>query len=97
MLGGMALDAATMMSLSAYLLIGLVIGTAHFALLRWNTVLYATGTLGVSIGVQALRMICLGGVLAVIALQGALPLLVATFGTLVARAGVIRWLDRRSG
>jgi F1F0 ATPase subunit 2 len=70
---------------------GLAAGTLHFALLRWNAALYGrAGGIGTAVALQLLRLAVLGGVLTIIALQGALPLLLAALGVLVARPVVMR-------
>lgn len=85
------------LTVGAYLALGIAAGAVHFGLLRWNTSLYATGGLAWPIGVQVARMVALGGMLGVIAIQGALPLLATTAGIFLARAGVVRWCNRTAG
>jgi hypothetical protein len=75
-----------------WLLGGLAGGTAHFALLRWNTRLYLGGGLGRALGVQALRMLVTAVLLAFAAWHGAMPLLLAAIGVLLARPLVLRLL-----
>jgi F1F0 ATPase subunit 2 len=80
-----------MIAEAAWFAAGLAAGTLHFALLRWNAALYAgAGHIGGAVALQVLRLAVLGGVLAVIALHGALPLLLAALGVLVARPVVLR-------
>jgi hypothetical protein len=74
------------------LALGLLAGTLHFALLRWNTLFYARpGRLWTAIGLQGARMAGIGGLLFAAALHGALPLLLTALGVLIARPVVTRW------
>jgi hypothetical protein len=74
-----------------FVVIGLLVGLLHFALLRWNTVLYVrNSTLVPALGVQGLRLAVTAAVLFVIALHGALALLLAAGGVLLARPVVLR-------
>ena len=71
--------------------IGVLAGWAHFALLRWNAGLYLRPAgLGWAIGLQLLRLVLLGAVLAMLAREGALPLLTGALGVLLARRLVLR-------
>lgn len=75
------------------LLIGFITGALHFALLRWNTVLYVRGgALVPAIGVQGLRLAVTTAVLFAVALHGALALLMAAGGVLLARPVVLRFV-----
>lgn len=79
------------MSAAFWLLAGLAGGTAHFVLLRWNTRLYlAGGSVACALGVQAFRMAVTALLLGFAAWHGALPLLLAALGVLVARPLVLR-------
>jgi len=81
------------MSTVFWLLAGLAGGTAHFALLRWNTILYvAGGTMARAIGVQVLRMAATTVLLAFAAWHGAWPLLFCAIGVVLARLLVLRVL-----
>lgn len=74
-----------------FLALGIMAGTTFFALLRWNTLLYVQGgSLGFALGLQAVRIGLLGGLLVLTALQGALPLLLTALGLLIARPIVMR-------
>ena len=76
-----------------FVVVGLVAGTLHFALLRWNTVLYVRGgTVLPAIGVQGLRLVATAAVLFAVALHGALALLLAAGGVLLARPVVLRFV-----
>lgn len=87
----MSATAASM--LAFWLLAGLAGGTAHFALLRWNTRLYlAGGALGRAVGAQALRLATTTVLLGFAAWHGALPLLLAAIGVALARLLVLRRL-----
>jgi hypothetical protein len=88
------MSAATPLLGAFWLLAGVAGGTAHFVLLRWNTRLYlGGGSVGRALGVQALRMVVTALLLAFAAWHGgALPLLLATIGVLLARLLVLRVL-----
>jgi F1F0 ATPase subunit 2 len=75
----------------AFFAVGLAAGMLHFALLRWNAVLYGrAGGIGGAVALQLLRLAVLAALLAVISMQGALPLLLAALGVLVARPVVMQ-------
>jgi len=77
---------------TAFLLVGFAAGTLYFALLRWNTILYAqTGRLWVAIATHVSRLATLTGLLTLVALHGAMPLLLTALGLLIARPVVMRW------
>jgi F1-F0 ATPase (N-ATPase) AtpR subunit len=73
--------------------LGIVAGLLHFHLLRWNTHLFITGGALRAFGVQALRLAGLAGVLVLAAWLGALPLVLAALGVMIARLMVVspRW------
>jgi F1F0 ATPase subunit 2 len=95
----MALDASAMTGLSStaptfalqaasWLCGGALLGAAYFWALRWSVELFASGRRAplLAAGLQAGRFLLLAGLLAVIADRcGALPLLSAAAGILVAR------------
>jgi F1F0 ATPase subunit 2 len=71
---------------------GLAAGTLHFALLRWNASLYGrSGYIAGAAALQLLRLAVLTLVLALIAMQGTLPLLLAALGVLIARP-LVMWM-----
>jgi F1F0 ATPase subunit 2 len=80
------------------LLVGLAAGTLlgflHFGSLLWNTRLYLDGGWATALGLQLLRfgllVVCLAG----LAMLGALPLLGAALGLLLARGVLVRWAGR---
>ena len=82
-----------MTAAAGFLALGFAAGALFFALLRWNTSLYTRGD-GLAFGaaVQLLRLAALAGLLALVALHGALPLLLTTSGLLIARASLLRLL-----
>ncbi len=85
------MSAATPLLAAFWLLAGLAGGTAHFGLLRWNTRLYlAGGSVARALGVQALRLAATTVLLAFAAWHGALPLLLAAIGVVLARLLVLR-------
>jgi hypothetical protein len=76
---------------AVWLLAGLTGGIAHFALLRWNTRLYlGGGSVARALGAQALRLAGTTLLLGFAAWHGALPLLLATVGVMLARLLVLR-------
>jgi hypothetical protein len=106
---------APAMSATLWLLAGLAGGVAHFALLRWNTLLYLnraetgplmhhrhgrawpghphlemSAALTHAIGLQVLRLSAIASLLAIAAWHGALPLLLAGLGVVLARPLVLR-------
>jgi hypothetical protein len=82
-----------MIAEAGFFALGLLAGTLHFALLRWNTALYARpGRAGMGAGLHVLRMAVLAGLLALAAWHGALPLLLMALGVLIARPAVMHLL-----
>jgi N-ATPase, AtpR subunit len=81
---------ASAMSITLWLLAGLAGGMAHFALLRWNTALYLTGSVAAALGLRGVRMALTTALLVVAVRHGALPLLLAALGVLLARPMVMR-------
>ena len=69
---------------------GVAAGLLHFLLLRWNTRLFITTGVPRAIGIQALRLVALAGVLLLAARLGAMPLLLTALGVLIARQIVVR-------
>lgn len=79
------------MSAALWLFAGLAGGSAHFALLRWNTSLYIrAGGVPLALGVQVLRLATVSLLLAFAAWHGALPLLLAALGIMIARPLLLR-------
>jgi hypothetical protein len=77
----------------AFLGTGLVAGALYFALLRWNTTLYARiGPVWAGVALQVFRVSTLAGLLVMAAPQGALPLLLTALGLLIARPFIMRWM-----
>ncbi|MCB9930250.1 MAG: hypothetical protein H6844_12670 [Alphaproteobacteria bacterium] len=82
---------AWVLQLLVWLALGVALGAAHFLSLRWSVRWFLAGRTGPSLALQAGRLVLLGGVLAAVAIWcGALPLLAATGGLLVARTAVLR-------
>lgn len=74
-----------------HLAVGFGLGLLYFRGVWWNARLFASGgrmTTAVALGLG--RFILLGGLLALAALEGALPLLAMTLGVLIARPLVMR-------
>jgi F1F0 ATPase subunit 2 len=67
------------------LITGLLVGAFHFALLWWNTQLFASGSAGKAIALQLGRITVAVGVLVLLARLGFVALLCGGFGFLVAR------------
>ena len=70
--------------------LGIAAGLLHFLLLRWNTRLFITAGALHALGVQALRLMVLAGVLLLAARLGAMPLLLTALGVMIARQFVVR-------
>ena len=77
---------------SAWLAVGLLVGTFHFRTLRWNIRMIAAGrSLALALATQLIRFALSVSVLAVIASRfGAFSLLAAAAGILAARTAVVR-------
>ena len=87
------MSATTPLLAAFWLLVGLAGGTAHFALLRWNTLLYLTGDrMERALGLQALRLAATTLLLGFAAWHGAWPLLLAALGVVLARLLVLHVL-----
>lgn len=79
------------MQIVLWLAAGVAVGVLHFLSLRWSVRLFIEGRAARSLAIQGLRLAVLGGGLfAVVVWFGALPLLAATAGLLLARTAVIR-------
>ena len=86
--------------------VGLAGGVAHFALLRWNTCSFLSSCrrrachsrrrLAHAIALQVLRLALLAALLRLRRLDGALPLLLAALGILMARPLVLRAMAGRA-
>jgi hypothetical protein len=84
------MDARTLMP-AVWLLAGLGLGAAHFALLRRNALLYLdAGGFMRALGLQALRIGGIAAGLTFAAWHGALPLLLAALGVMIARPLMLR-------
>jgi len=77
---------------SAWLAIGGLIGTWHYGMLRWNAHMLATeSALPAAVAVQLIRLAITVGMLTIITRQyGAVPLLAATLGLVGSRLAVVR-------
>jgi N-ATPase, AtpR subunit len=88
---GLGLALRPELGLGLWLAFGLTGGAVHFALLRWNAMLYlADGGLGRALLVQVFRMAAVALLLGFAAWHGVLPLLVTTIGVFLARVLVLR-------
>ena len=79
------------LSSAAHLTAGIVLGFLYFRSLWWNTRRFTGGgrvttTIALMIG----RYVLLGGLLTLVSLEGALPLLMMALGVLIARSVVVR-------
>jgi F1F0 ATPase subunit 2 len=82
---------ATLLALAAHLLGGIGLGLLYFQGLWWNARLFGEGGRVTTAVVLTIgRFVLLGGLLALTSLEGPLPLLVTSFGVLLARFGVMR-------
>jgi len=81
------------LSTGAWLAVGTLLGAFHFLTLRWNVRTFVVGqSLPVAFVIQLFRFAVIAGGLVIISKQfGALPLLVATAGILVARTAIVRF------
>ena len=74
-----------------WLAVGAVAGAAYFTSIWWSAQRFATGTgIMATLGLSALRLALLGGLLVLASWQGAAPLLTTALGVVVARFGVMR-------
>ena len=96
MTGSIAADATRLARVLLGAGCGMLLGFAHFGSLWWNTRLYTGGSGIRALAMQVLRLILLAGVLTGLAHLGALPLLAAALGLLVARSLILRRLGRVS-
>jgi hypothetical protein len=82
---------------SAWLVAGVLVGALHFLTLRAATGMLVTGSsLVAALALHLIRFAMTAGALALIALHGALPLLVAALGILAARTAVLRMISIES-
>jgi F1F0 ATPase subunit 2 len=93
----LAAEIPALVGLAFWLAAGALIGAIYFWALQWNARLFAAGPrLPAAFALQLARFAVLGGALALVAVRfGALPLLVATAGLLLARTAVIRMGTRQ--
>lgn len=80
----------TIWALAAGLAAGLAVGAAHFAALRWNARLFASGRVALALGAQALRCVLTAVLLYALARAGAPALLAGMTGLLFARHAALR-------
>jgi F1F0 ATPase subunit 2 len=81
----------TTLAPGAHLAAGVGLGALYFGGLWWSARLFArAGRMRTTLALMAGRFALLGGVLVLISLEGALPLLMTAFGILVARFAVMR-------
>ena len=77
--------------LAGYFLAGLVAGSAYFLCVRWTARRIAgAGATASVIAVTVARFVLLGGLLFLVSLRGAMPLLTMALGVLAARFVVMR-------
>ena len=81
------------LSASAWLTAGILIGAFHFLTLRWNVRMLTLGqSIPLPLATPLVRFALIAGVLAIIASHfGAFPLLAAAAGILAARTTVLRF------
>mgnify|MGYP003136637674 CR=1 FL=1 len=77
------------------LMVGALLGLAHFGSLWWNVRLYTGGSAGRALAVQLLRLAILVAVFVGLAKLGAAALLAGALGLLVTRHLVMRRLGLR--
>lgn len=84
-------DWAQVVGLAAHLAGGIALGVLYFGSLWWNTrMLAGSGRLRNAMAFTLARFTLLGGILVLVSLEGAVPLLMTALGVLVARSGVLR-------
>lgn len=84
------------MTLIASLLLGLAVGLVHFWSLARNTALYAEAKIAAAFTIQLVRLALIGGFFFGMAQFGALSLLCAFGGFLIARPVALALLKPRS-
>lgn len=81
----------TLISLTAYLLVGTLFGLGYFASLRRVTQMFLSeGSIRLAVVLQGVRILVLVAVLYALALRGAGPLIAGALGMIVAREIVLR-------
>jgi F1F0 ATPase subunit 2 len=80
----------TIWTLAAGLAAGVAVGAAHFAALRWNARLFASGRLGWALGAQATRCVLSALLLFALARVGVPALIAGMGGLLCARQAALR-------
>jgi F1F0 ATPase subunit 2 len=80
-----------LLSLTAHLAAGIVLGVIYFRSLWWNARRFAEGgRVATTVAVLIGRFVILGAVLTLASLEGALPLLLMALGVLIARSVIMR-------
>lgn len=75
-----------------WLLAGALLGSLYFLTLRWNVRILVSGRALLPFGLQLLRFAVVAAALTIVARSfGALPLLAAALGLLLARTLILRW------
>jgi F1F0 ATPase subunit 2 len=81
------------LSLAGHFGVGFLLGLVYFRGLWWNARLFASGGCVITtIGLMLGRFLLLGGVLTLVSLEGAMPLLMTALGVLIARFVFMRHL-----
>lgn len=79
------------LTLTMWLVAGLITGTAYFAGIWWSARQFGDGGHVITtIALSLLRLVLLGGVLALASFQGAGPLLAMALGVMLGRFAVMR-------
>ena len=82
---------AMLLSLTAHLAAGIMLGVVYFRSLWWNARRVTAGaSVATTIAVMIGRFVLLGMLLTLASLEGALPLLLMALGVLIARSVVVR-------
>ncbi|MEX3916379.1 ATP synthase subunit I [Paraburkholderia sp. BR10872] len=79
---------------AAGLIAGVAVGAVHFAALRWNARLFASGRIGFALGAQALRCVLTALLLFALARAGVPALLAGMAGLLLACHTALRMMVR---
>jgi F1F0 ATPase subunit 2 len=83
-------DQWTIWAGAAGLAAGVALGAAHFAALRWNARLFASGRIGLALGAQALRCVLTALLLFALSRAGVAALVAGMAGLLLARHAALR-------
>ncbi|PTW61084.1 F1-F0 ATPase (N-ATPase) AtpR subunit [Breoghania corrubedonensis] len=87
-------DPATLAALAAFFIFGMALGAGYFFVLKTSATLFAHKAILAAAALTVVRMAVLAACLYFVSRAGALPLLIAALGLLVARQLVMRRFSR---